>query len=96
MHKHSDGTNKPLFLYSLAVLIFASAGIALRAAEIGAALDPKTGLAVFTPLTVAMIAFSCLAAAFLSHSRALRTCRSLRASKKTPSVRLPLCRWPFP
>ncbi len=93
MHKHSDGANKPLFIYSLAVLVSASAGIALRTAEIGAALEPETGLAVFTPLTVATAVFSCLAAAFFIAFSRLTDLSALKVEYKEafrPATVLPL------
>ncbi len=61
MHTSSQ---KPVFLFSLATLIFAAAGIFLREAELTSVFEADTGLTTFSPLTVALILVSCLAVIF--------------------------------
>jgi hypothetical protein len=61
MHTSSQ---KPVFLFSLATLIFAAAGILLREAELTSVFEADTGLTAFSPLTVALILVSCLAVVF--------------------------------
>ncbi len=80
-------------MFSMTTLVLAAVGGALRAAELTSAFDAKTGLASFSPLTVALIAVSLLAAAFyvfFSRKTALERIPGDYAAAFRPASSLPL------